>query len=75
VIVKALWIPAERVDVRVRNGEVTLSGRVETRSQAEMVAEFVRRVAGVVSVTSNLTWEYDEQKAGRSSPRVPLAAR
>jgi CBS domain-containing protein len=75
VIVKALWIPAERVDVRVRNGEVTLSGRVETKSQAEMVAEFVLRVAGVVSVTSNLTWEYDEQTVGRSSSRVPLTPR
>jgi acetate kinase len=40
-----------------------------------MVAEFVLRVAGVVSVTSNLTWEYDERKVERSGPRVPLTPR
>jgi CBS domain-containing protein len=57
VILRTLWIAPERVKVEVTDGEVRITGRVETKAEAEIVPEFVRRVAGVVAVSSNLTWE------------------
>jgi CBS domain-containing protein len=70
VLVKTLWIPAERVQVAVKGGEVTLSGRVETKAEAELVASFVERVPGVVSVTSDVGFEYDERPPPRNSSRA-----
>lgn len=70
VILRTLWISPERVNVTVSKGEVTLTGQVETKTDAELLPRFVERVAGVVSVKSNLTWEYEERKLERSDPRV-----
>lgn len=60
VILRTLWIAPERVKVQVAGGEVEISGHVETKAEAEIVPEFVRKVAGVVSVSSSLTWESEE---------------
>jgi CBS domain-containing protein len=75
VIVKTLWIPAERVKVDVSKGHVTLSGRVETKAEAELVERFVAAVPGVVSLSSSLGWDYDERKPEKTNPRVPFAQR
>jgi osmotically-inducible protein OsmY len=44
------------IQVAVSEGEVTLTGAVRLRSQAEILARTVRSVPGVVDVTSELTW-------------------
>ena len=72
MILKTLWISPERVNVTVSKGEVTLSGQVETKNDAELLPRFVERVTGVVSVKSDLSWEYDERKLPKSEPRVPV---
>jgi CBS-domain-containing membrane protein len=56
VILKKFWIPPETVTVGVDGGEVTLAGEVEKQSLAELLADFVERVPGVVSVASSLSW-------------------
>ncbi len=56
VIQRTLWIAPESIAVTVENGEVRLSGEVETKSDAELIPAFVRRVPGVVSVLSELRW-------------------
>jgi len=56
VILRTLWIPAERIQVSVEDGEVRIIGEVDTQAEAEVVAELVRKVPGVVSVDSSLTW-------------------
>ncbi len=56
VVLKTLWIAPESLSVTVENGNVKLGGQVETKDDAEMVAAFVSRVPGTVSVESNLTW-------------------
>jgi CBS domain-containing protein len=48
---------ASRVDVAVSGGEVTLRGSVDSRLEADAAVEVTRRVPGVVSVSSALTWE------------------
>jgi len=60
VLLRVLWVDPETLDVRVDDGEVTLAGMVETRTVAEVVDAFVRRVPGVVGVTSSLGWRVDD---------------
>jgi CBS domain-containing protein len=71
VVLHTLWIAPEQLDVKVENGTVTLGGQVETRDDAELLPEFVRRVPGVVAVESHLTWEYDKPKREREREREP----
>jgi CBS domain-containing protein len=74
---RTLWIEDEKLEVKVQRGEVTLSGQVERRSDAELFPRFVARVPGVISVRSTLTWEWDDRKAAvpRSDPHVPIPPR
>ncbi|PWU23290.1 MAG: hypothetical protein C5B48_08835 [Candidatus Rokuibacteriota bacterium] len=57
VIRRKLWVSAERVQVTVQDGDVAIAGHVDTRAEAELVSEFARKVPGVVSVSSSLTWD------------------
>ncbi len=59
VVLRSLWIEPDTIDVLVVDGAVTLTGRVETKTDAELVPAFVKRVAGVVSVESRLSWLED----------------
>jgi CBS domain-containing protein len=61
VVRRALWIEDKALDLRVERGEVTLSGELERRSDAELLPPFVARVPGVVTVRSDLTWRYDDR--------------
>src|SRR5262249_879082 len=57
VVRDTLWLDPNAVSIGVRGGRVTLTGTVETRTSAEILAKLVRRVPGVVSVVSDLKWE------------------
>jgi CBS domain-containing protein len=61
IILGTLYCPPGRVDVRVSQGEVTLRGRLDTELDADLLPRLVRRVPGVVSVTADLSWAYDNQ--------------
>jgi CBS domain-containing protein len=56
VVLKTCWQSPDRFHLEVRNGEVTLDGRVADADSAEMLLRFVERVPGVVNVRSRLTW-------------------
>jgi CBS domain-containing protein len=56
VIRRTLWIEPNTIEVTVEDGEVRLSGEVETKGDAELIPSFVQRVPGVVSVLSKLRW-------------------
>jgi CBS-domain-containing membrane protein len=70
VIQRILWIEAPSVVVRVERGEARLSGRLERRSDAELLEQFAARVPGVVSVGSTLRWHWDDRNvsAERAQP-------
>ena len=70
VVRRILWIEAPSVVVRVERGEVRLSGRLERRSDAELLEQFVARVPGVVSVRSTLGWRWDDRKVSREGAAV-----
>ena len=59
VIGDVLWIDSKLVEVGCVDGNVVLTGRLETRSDATLVETLTRRVDGVVSVASNLSWAVD----------------
>ena len=66
VMRRTLWIEPDTIVVQVENGEVRLSGEVQTKSDAELIPTFVQRVPGVVSVLSKLRWrEENGHKHGR----------
>ena len=65
VIRRILFIDPGAVEVTVRDGVVTLAGEVESRSEAELLEELVRRIAGVVKVVGDLTFEVDDRTARR----------
>jgi CBS domain-containing protein len=56
VVVRDLWLDKEDVQVEVDDGEVTLKGRVDNRTDADLLAALVSRVPGVVGVRAKLTW-------------------
>jgi CBS-domain-containing membrane protein len=69
VLLGSLWIDPTRVRLTVTNGEVTLDGRLETRTQAEILAAYVARVPGVVSVDDSLlTWAVDDLSRRSADP-------
>lgn len=55
-----LWIDPATVEVRVEAGSVTLTGRLERRSDADLVAKLVAELDGVVTVDSRLEYERDD---------------
>jgi CBS domain-containing protein len=56
VIVRGLRLDQKHVRVAVDDGDVTLTGIVENRADAESLAAWVTRVPGVVAVHSKLDW-------------------
>ena len=60
VLDRALWVPEGAVQVGVVEGAVTLAGVVETEMDADVLVRLVRRVPGVVSVTSDVGWRMPE---------------
>ena len=61
VIKEIMWLDPSSVEVRCVDGDVTLRGRLDTRSETQMLLEFVRRVDGVTSVRDGLSWEFDDR--------------
>ena len=59
VLKDMFWLLPTAIAVDVKAGEVTLRGELETRTDAEMIPRFVRKVVGVVAVESSLIWQVD----------------
>jgi CBS domain-containing protein len=61
VLRDVLWLAVpDAVEVTVEEGEVTLTGSVDTRTEAEIAAEIVSRIPGVVEVHSTIGWHQDD---------------
>ncbi len=58
-----LWnLTAGALTCAVKSGEVTLGGEVDVAYQAEFLVDRAARTPGVVAVTSNLTWRFEENE-------------
>ncbi|MEU3341808.1 CBS domain-containing protein [Streptomyces sp. NPDC006668] len=62
VFVNALWLTPHIVQVGVRDGVVTLTGRLERRSEKSVALSLTRRLDGVVAVVDRLTYRYDDTR-------------
>jgi osmotically-inducible protein OsmY len=56
------------VEVSVADGVVTLEGELENRTEAHLLEELSRRIAGVVRVESRLRYKVDDRKLERGYP-------
>jgi CBS domain-containing protein len=63
VVRRALGLDGQGLNVRVERGDVMLSGELERRTDVELLPRFVARVPGVVSVSTVLTWRWDDRSA------------
>jgi CBS domain-containing protein len=68
VLAKVLWIEPSKVEVGCEDGNVTLRGRLETRSDANLLVELASRLDGVASVHDDLSWEFDNTKVDIATP-------
>jgi CBS domain-containing protein len=55
VVLHSFWIPDGDIEIKVREGEVKLTGTVESELVAERLPDAIRRVPGVVNVRSKLS--------------------
>lgn len=56
-----MWIDPIEVDVTVADGHVTLAGKIDRRSSAQIAVRLIRRLDGVVGVTDDdLAWGFDD---------------
>jgi CBS-domain-containing membrane protein len=61
LLARLLLVAPGRVDVRVSDGVVTMTGQVPTRAEVCLLVDFVQRLEGVVAVVDRLTYEVDER--------------
>lgn len=59
VVLGSFWLPKGAIAVAVKDGVVSLRGSTETKADAEILPEMVRRVVGVVAVEAELTWRVE----------------
>ena len=55
ILRRVLWVEPEVIDLAVQDGAVTLAGRLETTTEAEVLHSLVEKVPGVVAVESTVT--------------------
>jgi CBS domain-containing protein len=59
VLRRVLWIEPGRIEIAVRDGDVTLRGELETSADVAVLERLVEKVPGVVSVRSKVTRRID----------------
>jgi CBS-domain-containing membrane protein len=68
VMREVLWIDPRRVTVESVDGNIVLRGKLETRTDANLLVELTKRLDGVASVADQLDWEVDNTKTEMTSP-------
>lgn len=73
VLERTMWIDPGHVDVSVENGQAVLSGRLQTRTEVELLTRLAGRVPGVVAVQSAVAWDVDDTtRKGRRALGQPV---
>jgi CBS domain-containing protein len=72
VLMRALWIDPNTVAVDVRDGIVTLAGRVERKSIVPAAVRLTRTVPGVVDVVDHLSFDWDDDRMEPARGRASL---
>ncbi|WP_201301530.1 CBS domain-containing protein [Streptomyces tendae] len=70
IVVTAMGLPSDTVRVAVRDGVVTLDGRVEAHGQVPELVHAVWRLDGVVGVMNGLGFRIDDRESRTPSHRT-----
>jgi CBS-domain-containing membrane protein len=62
VMREILWVDPRKVTAGCTDGNVKLSGQLETKTDASLLVELTKRLDGVVSVSDHLSFEVDNTK-------------
>jgi len=62
VMRKVMWVDPKRVGIACEDGNLVLTGNMETKTDAELLVELTKRIDGVASVSDHLAWEIDNTK-------------
>lgn len=62
VIKRALWLDPASFAVEVKDGIASISGHVDRKSTAEMVAHATSLVPGIVDVQTRISWAMDDSR-------------
>jgi CBS domain-containing protein len=66
VLRRRMWVEPTEIQVSVTNGHVTLRGCPDRRSTTIMAVRLARGVDGVVGVTDEMGWRFNDLAAARS---------
>ena len=73
VLERTLWIDIGKVDVRVQDGVAALTGRLNTRSDVDLLNRSVARVPGVIAIEPSVVWSVgDTTRKGQRSLEQPV---
>jgi CBS domain-containing protein len=74
VLLRILWLDPAGFNVEVHNGEAVVTGTVERRSTAEIVAETIKLVPGIVNADVDVRWTLDDRNLAPAarSPEFPF---
>lgn len=72
VIRRTMWIDPATLEVEVEGGIITLKGRVDRRSEKEILSALAWRVDGVVGVRNKLSYDTDDRELRPEPPRLDL---
>jgi CBS domain-containing protein len=62
VIHRALWLDPAAFAVHVKDGVASISGHVDRKSTADLVAQATAIVPGIVDVEASITWSLDDRQ-------------
>lgn len=68
VLLRTMWVDPTDITVTVEEGMVTLTGRLDRRSTAQIATRLARGIDGVVGITDNLSWRFDDTATRRVPP-------
>lgn len=68
-ILHDLWVEVNKLTIDVKDGIVYLDGKLDRRSEKELVEKWAAMADGVVGVESRLTYEVDDRTLRPEAPR------
>jgi CBS domain-containing protein len=69
---KTMWLEPERYEIDIHEGALTMAGKVDRKSTADILDRLAGLVEGVDRVDNRLTWELDDTKLEPPSTREPM---
>ena len=69
---KTMWLDPDAYGIEVREGTLTLTGKVDRKSTAEILERLSGVVEGVDRVDNRLTWELDDSNIEPPSTIEPM---